>query len=103
MLIKFKSFNLSVELFELTQSLKVPSYLRDQLNRASSSISLNLAEGYGKRTDKDRRKFYQIAYGSAKECEAILKLINCTDDSLIEVCGGIYKLLKYYQVKMGEG
>jgi four helix bundle protein len=48
---------------------------RDQLDRASTSIPLNLAEGNGKFSVKDRARFWQIAHGSAVECAAILDVI----------------------------
>ena len=44
---------------------------RDQWLRASQSIPLNIAEGNGKTTEADRRKFFEIARGSALECAAI--------------------------------
>ena len=47
---------------------------RNQLLRASSSIALNLAEGRGKATTKDQRKFFHIAMGSLRESQAILIL-----------------------------
>ena len=44
---------------------------RDQWLRASQSIPLNIAEGNGKTTEADRRRFFEIARGSTMECAAI--------------------------------
>jgi len=46
--------------------------LRDQLRRAAISISLNLAEGCGRQSDKDFLRFLYISYGSIKESETLL-------------------------------
>ena len=54
---------------------------KDQLLRASQSIPLNIAEGNGKATDADRRRFFEIARGSALECAAI--------QDVLEVCGAL--------------
>jgi four helix bundle protein len=48
--------------------------LRDQLRRASSSVVLNAAEGFGSRSRGVKRRHYEIARGSAMECVAILDL-----------------------------
>ena len=44
---------------------------RDQWLRASQSIPLNIAEGNGKTAEPDRRRYFEIARGSALECAAI--------------------------------
>lgn len=41
--------------------------LADQLYRAIGSISANIAEGYSRRSGKDRARFYEYALGSARE------------------------------------
>jgi four helix bundle protein len=49
--------------------------LRDQLQRASCSIPLNIAEASGKTGAADRARFHAIARGSALECAAILDVL----------------------------
>ena len=49
--------------------------VHDQLDRASTSISLNIAEGNGKYTPADRCRFFDIARGSALECAACLDVL----------------------------
>lgn len=48
---------------------------REQLDRASGSIALNIAEGNGKFSAKDRCRFFDIAHGSALECAAALDVL----------------------------
>jgi four helix bundle protein len=55
---------------------KVPDYLRDQLERALASITLNIAEGAGKYGKKDKRNFYLIARGSCHESAAAIRLLK---------------------------
>ena len=47
----------------------------NQLDRASTSIPLNIAEGNGKYDAKDRCRFFDIAHGSALECAAGLDVL----------------------------
>ena len=49
--------------------------LFDQLQRAAQSVPLNLAEGSGK-FNRDAKRFYAIARGSALECAAVLDVIE---------------------------
>lgn len=46
--------------------------LRDQARRACVSIMANIAEGFGRRTDRDFAKFLDIAYGSTCEAQSHL-------------------------------
>jgi len=50
--------------------------LSDQLDRASISVPLNIAEGSGRSTPRERARHYTIARGSAVECLACLDLIE---------------------------
>jgi four helix bundle protein len=55
---------------------RVPNYLRDQLERALASITLNIAEGAGKYGKKGKRNFYLIARGSCHESAAAIRLLR---------------------------
>lgn len=59
----------------LLQKLPKATAVRDQLDRASTSIVLNLAEGNGKFTAPDRCRFFDISRGSALECAAALDIL----------------------------
>src|SRR5688572_20011023 len=72
----FRSYQLAVGLHQECLKIELPKYLRDQLLRASSSVALNLAEGSAKPTVRDRVRHYNIAFGSLREVQAILDLLN---------------------------
>jgi len=67
-----EAVELSVKVFRLT--IKLPRSedygLTSQLRRSANSISANLAEGFGRRTMKDKSHFYIIARGSAFETQS---------------------------------
>ena len=50
--------------------------IRDQLERAMSSAILNLAEGNGRRSIKDRNRFFDISLGSIAEVSAAIDIIS---------------------------
>ena len=49
--------------------------VHSQLDRAPTSIPLNIAEGNGKFTAPDRCRYFDIARGSALECAACLDVL----------------------------
>jgi four helix bundle protein len=70
-----KAIDLADKVCGLTKDfLKGNYYLADQLNRASLSISANIAEGNGRYHKADRVNFFRIARGSAFECVPILEI-----------------------------
>jgi len=85
MLHTFKAYQLAKKHYALCKKLELPDYLRDQLHRASSSVALNLAEGSGKRTKNERRRYYSIALGSLRECRAILEIEEVNDVDLLKL------------------
>ena len=73
---KLDVYRLSIEYvtasYEIAKALSGTNrHLRDQWFRAAQSIPLNIAEGNGKQSLKDKNRFFEIARGSALECAAI--------------------------------
>jgi four helix bundle protein len=56
-------------------------HIRDQWLRAAQSIPLNIAEGNGKESLRDKNRFFEIARGSALECAAIHDIL-CRIDAV---------------------
>jgi four helix bundle protein len=89
---KLDVYRCSMEFLESAFALidKLPkgfAHLGDQLKRASLSIPLNIAEGSGKSTPGERRRFYEIARASALECSAIIncaRTLNIVDQNLTQ-------------------
>ena len=80
----FRTRDLAIQFHETTEGIKLVGHLRDQLLRASSSIALNLSEGNAKPSAKEKKRYYQTAYASLKECETIFQLAKIQDSSLIK-------------------
>ncbi len=71
-----KAHELTLTVYQRTRSFpKEEMYgLTSQLRRASASIGANIAEGCGRRSDAEMKRFVQIARGSANEVEYHLLL-----------------------------
>ncbi|MFA5203340.1 MAG: four helix bundle protein [Lentisphaeria bacterium] len=67
--------------YHYCEALKGHRNAKDQLVRASQTIPLNIAEGNGKATDGDRRRYFEIARGSALECGA--------GQDVLQICGAL--------------
>ena len=76
MLKNFRTLNIAILFCRELKLVRVPAHLRDQLLRASTSVPLNCAEGAHKSSARDRKKYFEIALGSLRECQAILALCD---------------------------
>ncbi len=74
---KFRTLEVAIEYARVCSKLRLARHLKDQLDRSSSSIALNLAEGSAKGTRGDRYRYYRIALGSFRETEVILRIAQC--------------------------
>ena len=98
---------------ELIESVTKKTSTREHLERAGDSIALNIAEGNGKFSQKDRARFFQIAHGSALESAACLDLLVarrcCTADAIVrgkaileEIVKMLFKMLDQLGCRVAE-
>ena len=76
--------------------------MKEQLDRASTSVPLNIAEGNGKFAVKDRCRFLDFARGSALECAACLDVLvakQLCDE--VAIRSGKQQLLEVVSMLMG--
>jgi len=75
---RLRVYHVALELQCMANTL-VPSVnrvLRDQFERASLSVVLNLAEGCGRVSRRQRRYHFGVARGSATECAALADVLR---------------------------
>jgi four helix bundle protein len=76
--------------------------VKDQLDRASTSIALNIAEGNGKYSSKDRCRFFDTAHGSTLECAAGLDVLVAKGKlTTALICPGKQRLQSIVKMLMG--
>lgn len=97
-----KSQDLAVSVYLLTKDFPKDELfaMTSQLRRAASSISANIAEGFGRSSPNDKLHFYTMAYGSLLEVKSFLYLANklayiSNEDlmNLLEHCTRCQKLI----------
>ena len=80
--------------------------LTSQLKRASVSIPANIAEGFGRRGDKDKLRFYNISRASLLEVRYFLILVHdlkyCDTLILRKNLNEIEKMLYSYTTKIKQ-
>src|SRR5690606_7599688 len=77
-----KSHDLVLEIYKIKFPQEELYGLSSQIRRAATSIPTNIAEGCGRGSDVDFKRFLQIAFGSASEVEYLL--ILCHDLEYID-------------------
>ena len=68
----------------LLEKLPAKLAVSDQLDRASTSVPLNIAEGNAKYTAPDRCRYFDTARGSALECAACLDVLVAKGKCTVE-------------------
>ncbi|MCI0681780.1 MAG: four helix bundle protein [Gemmataceae bacterium] len=76
--------------------------VKDQMDRASTSVPLNIAEGNGKYAPKDRCRFFDVAHGSSLECAACLDVLVAKGKlTLDQIRPGKERLQRIVRMLMG--
>jgi four helix bundle protein len=90
----FRTYQMALELYKEGKKLSLQGELKDQFERASLSVVLNLAEGSGK-VGRDRKRFFRIAMGSLREVQACLDITgDCLATKADQVAGSLHRLLQ---------
>lgn len=70
----FRTYDLAVQYYHDAKTVQLPGFLKTQLLRAASSVALNLQEGNARSSRAARRNFFNIAFASLRETQAIIQL-----------------------------
>ena len=94
------SHKLTLEIYLLTKKFPKEELfgITSQIRRAVSSVPTNIAEGWGRRSDLDFKRFLIISHGSATEVEYLIflsfELNYISEEEYIDLTGKIEILRK---------
>lgn len=103
---KAKSF--AIHIYKVTGNFpKEELYgITNQLRRAAISIPSNIAEGFRRRSQKDKIHFSRMAYGSGAEIETQLiiaqELDYLSDDEYMELQSELTEIMKMINVVINK-
>jgi four helix bundle protein len=97
----------------LLENVAGKAAVKDQLDRAATSIPINIAEGNGKFSSSDRARYFDIARGSSVESAACLDVLNARSlidekvladgkDQLVEIVNMLMGLLRRFGYSFDE-
>lgn len=100
------AYRVTLDVYKITQSF--PEYekfgLASQMTRAAVSVCSNIAEGFGRRTSREKDQFYAMANGSLTELESQILIahgigyLSKSDlDMIAEKCSSTHKMLNALQ------
>ena len=92
--------NLVLGIYRITKDFPAEETfgLVSQMRRAASSVPLNIVEGFARRTQKEKARFYNVAQGSLEELRYALMLARDLNyfkefDSIDELAESVGKML----------
>lgn len=101
-----EAYSLAITVYEVCQTF--PAYeqygLASQMRRSSVSVCSNIAEGFGRRTKKEKSRFYDMSNGSLTELENQLLIAGgveyIKEEALADInvqCEKVHKMLSALQ------
>lgn len=88
------AYELALDIYRIDYPNKEKFGLEQQIRRASMSISLNIAEGCGKDSEIDFKRFLHVALGSLKETETLIDFSKDLDSIDVKTHNGFKERVK---------
>lgn len=86
------SYQLSLQIYKLSKQYPKNELfaLISQIQRAATSVPLNIAEGYGRKSKEEFKRFLKISLGSVNEVQVLLELSKDLDYIDINIFEDMY-------------